>query len=426
LNIWLVKIGEPLPTDGPGVRLFRTGLLAQALDEMGHEVRWWTSTFNHAEKTQRARGDERHPLGNKGQLVLLRSPGYSRNVSLARLIDHRTVARKMRRAMLQAGRPDLILVALPVPGLCDVSLEVGRKLRTPVILDIRDLWPDVHMEFLPAWARGMGRVLLSPMRRQVERVCRGAVALSAPTGAYLEWGLRHASRERSEWDAVFPMGYPERKLAEAEHEQALAFWRDEYDLTPDGDDIVCCFFGALGHQFDLETVLRAARLLEDRGVRFRFVICGRGDRASELRAYAHGLGNVVFPGWVDYPKIRALMRIAQIGLAPYRASSLFERHLPNKPIEYMAGGLAIVSSLRGVVEKLLEEADCGVTYRKGDERQLAELLELLGESSQRLDDMGRNGLRVFLEKFRAEKVYREMAEHLVRVAGEWETLPRSS
>ena len=63
MRAWLLTVGEPLPCDGPNERLHRTGLLAEALHSRGHEVLWWSSTFDHARK--RFRESTRPALGRK-------------------------------------------------------------------------------------------------------------------------------------------------------------------------------------------------------------------------------------------------------------------------------------------------------------------------------------------------------------------------
>ncbi|GAI08595.1 unnamed protein product, partial [marine sediment metagenome] len=52
MRIWLITIGEPLPSDNNNDRLYRTGILAKLLIQRGHEVVWWTSTFDHVRKIQ--------------------------------------------------------------------------------------------------------------------------------------------------------------------------------------------------------------------------------------------------------------------------------------------------------------------------------------------------------------------------------------
>ena len=49
MKIWIVTIGEPLPIE-KNKRLHRSGILMTYLQRAGHEVVWWTSTFEHVSK----------------------------------------------------------------------------------------------------------------------------------------------------------------------------------------------------------------------------------------------------------------------------------------------------------------------------------------------------------------------------------------
>jgi glycosyltransferase involved in cell wall biosynthesis len=47
MHTWIVQTGEPLPTDGPGVRGMRAMNLAKALIGRGHRVTIWSTDFYH-------------------------------------------------------------------------------------------------------------------------------------------------------------------------------------------------------------------------------------------------------------------------------------------------------------------------------------------------------------------------------------------
>lgn len=114
MRIWLVTIGEPLPCDGNGgERLYRAGILSAMLAQRGHEVVWWTSTFDHARKQQRFPTDATLRLESGVLLKLLHGCGYTRNVSLRRLIDHAILARKFTRQAEGMPSPDVVLCSLP-------------------------------------------------------------------------------------------------------------------------------------------------------------------------------------------------------------------------------------------------------------------------------------------------------------------------
>jgi glycosyltransferase involved in cell wall biosynthesis len=416
MRVWLVKTGEPLPMDRGTPRAFRMGLLARELARAGHDVTWWTSAFNHAEKTHRACEDRTVRVEEGYQIEMLFSPGYGTNVSLARVRDHRAFARAFGRRARSAAVPDIVVSAFPVPDVCVEATRYARLARIPAVIDVRDLWPDAQVDLLPQWLRPLGRVGVLPMRRQVRYALRNATAITAVSEGYLSWGLAHAGRTRGTLDRAFAMGYPGAAPVADAVGDARRYWREAHGLEEGRGDFISCFFGAVGHQFDLDTVLGAARLLRDRARRQRFVLCGRGDSLERLRAKAADLPNVVFAGWVGHAEIWALMGIASVGLAPYRDSNQFVLNVANKPIEYMAGGLGVVSSLKGDLERLLATQRCGVTYENGRPDQLAGILEELAGDPDRVAQFGTNARRLFEERFVAEKVYAEMAKYLETVA----------
>ena len=252
------------------------------------------------------------------------------------------------------------------------------------------------------------------MVRMARKACAGAFAISGHAPAFVDWGLDYGRRRPTRFDKDFPFGYVTRMPESEAMADAEKFWKERGVGEEAGVPIVC-FFGTLGHQFDIDTVIEAARRIEPRR-RVQFVLCGSGDRLEDFRRMAADCQNVVFPGWVDAPKIRALMKIASLALAPYRSTPDFEASIPNKAIEYMSGGLPILSSMkRGILHALLIEHDCGKCY-EGDPQRLADTICDLGNTSERLDEMADNASRLFEVRFTASKVYGEMAVYLEEIA----------
>ena len=199
-------------------------------------------------------------------------------------------------------------------------------------------------------------------------------------------------------------------------EAAEAFW-DSQGISHDGRPWIAAFIGTLGRQFDMETVLQAARILAASDRPIRFVLCGRGDRLEHFRRRAADLGNVVFPGWVDAAAIHVLMRRAAVGLDPLPDRYDFLATINNKAIEYLSAGLPVVSSPnRGVLADLLREHGCGASYDCGDSAALAGVLLRLHDDARARRWMGQRAFALFQEDFVAEKVYRRMEEFLTEIA----------
>jgi len=408
----LITVGEPLPTDGPGERLLRTGILADMLSRRGHDVLWWTSSFDHFAKHQRHGTDVLQVVEDRYRIHQLHANGYRKNVSLTRLLNHYGLARKFRKHSVLEPRPEIILSSLPTLELCVEATRYGRKRGIPVVLDVRDLWPDIFLELVPRWGRSASRIVLSPLFQAAREACRDATAILGITPEIVAWGLKYAERAPSEWDRDFPLGYSQVPPPEGETEQAAERWRTR---GVGAEDFNLCFFGTIGRQFDLETVIDAAWRLKEGDRPFRFVICGSGDKLEFYRKKASGCPNVLFPGWVNRADILALMQMSAAGLAPYRNKPDFLLSLPNKPLEYLSAGLPVVSSLKGTLKRLLEEHHCGMTYGEGDPDSLVATLVFLHDHREASYEMSRNARELFAGRFDAEKVYGELIGHLERI-----------
>lgn len=418
MKVWLVTIGEPLPIDSGHPRLLRAGLLAETLANRGHDVVWWTSAFDHVNKIHRAPADMRIRLRQGSELLLLRGPGYRRNLSLARIRDHRALARRFTVLARHEKRPDVILASFPAIELCLAAARYGREYGVPVVLDVRDLWPDIFLDHIPVPLRPLGRLALASLFAETAEAFRLSSAVTGITLPFVQWGLGQAGRAGGELDRDFPMGYPAGAIEAAELAKARRWWKNQHGIEK-SDKLLVVFFGSLGRQIDLATVLAAASRLQGKGI--GFVICGSGERLPEYRRLAEGLDNVFLPGWIDAPRIRALMEIADIGLAPYFCREDFLASYPNKVLEYLSGGLPVLSAIDGLVGSLLTTEGCGLVYG-GDSpiEQLTGLLDQLRHDPCRLREMSDNARRVFEQRFSAERVYPAMVKYLEKIAEkEW-------
>lgn len=414
MKVWLIQQGEELPIDPGKPRLLRTGILANMLADRCHEVVYWTSTFNHARKTQRFETDTDINVRDNYNIKLLYSPGYHKNVSIRRIYDHIVMARKLRTQALLEPCPDIILCSMPTIDLSLAATELGTKMNIPVVLDIRDMWPDIFLEALPIWANGIGRVMLSPMFRNLTKACKDATAFFGITDEFLEWGLKYAGRNRNSFDSVFYHGYSPAQPDEHEIVRAEAFWK-QHGISKDNAGFIACFFGYFGRQFEIETVLEAARELKNSKSDIRFVLCGNGDNFERYKSMAGDLNNAVLPGFVGYPEIWTLMKMSSVGLAPYKSSPNFVANLPNKVGEYLSAGLPIVSSLGGILEESLEQNQCGITYPNDAAETLAGILSDLYQNRGKLENMACGARKLFEAKFVGENVYGDMINHLEHI-----------
>jgi glycosyltransferase involved in cell wall biosynthesis len=330
-------------------------------------------------------------------------------------MNHRQIAGKFRDLSNSECSPDVIVSAFPTIELCVEAVNYGERHHVPVVLDMRDMWPDIFVDLVPKIMRPLVRRALAPLFRDSEKACSMATAITGITDVFVSWGVQRGRRQRTSLDRSFPLGYISKAPSQEKIREAEAFW-DELGVRREKHRLVACFFGTFGRQLDLRSVIEAARILYKQGKDICFALCGTGDFFEQHRRSAADLPNVILPGWVDAAVIYALMRRSHVGLDPLPDRYDFLATINNKAIEYMSAGLPIISSpARGVLHDLIYQKHCGLSYGHGDAEGLAAVLSHLYSNSETVREMSVNAGRLFNESFVAEKVYGDMASYLEEV-----------
>lgn len=413
MKVWLVQRSEPTPHDNAGdQRIMRMGILAQMLARAGHQVVWWTSTFDHHNRRHRYKKDMRLPVEAGYDIQYLHGCGYSRNISVARIMDNILVARRFSVLMEQESeRPDVIVASIPTAELCLSAVKYARKHGVPVLLDVRDLWPDVFLDLVPNALKPAVHLLSVSMRRKLKSACMGATGIIGLTDAFVDWGVVHAGRSRHDYDRVFPMGYLERKRPATYMDEGRQFWHD-FGVGNIRNELNVVFVGTLGTGFDFAPIIQAANLLKQKQLSIKFIICGSGENEHTIKTQAKGLDNVLFPGWVNADQIRALLELADVGLAPYIYRKDFLNSNPNKAAEYLSGGLVIALSLgKGALHDLLSQYECGFSYHN-DPDILVHELECLLSNIKKRNKYKLNAHNTFKDYLNADVVYSNLISYL--------------
>lgn len=419
MRIWLLQTGEPLPLDTTATKM-RTALLADELLARGHDVVWWASAFDHLRKQMIFAEDREVRVHARLTIRTLRGIPYRRNVSLARYADHLLVARKFRRAATLAPRPDLVVASSPDYHLAAEGARLARRYGIPVVVDLRDPWPDSFLDVLPPAVVPLARLALAADANKVRVLLRQADGLVAMMEELLQWGLSYSGRIRSWRDRVFYLGGRTTGI-QADHVGGpLA----ELIERCRGRRVIA-YVGTFGAYNNPRVVVRAARFLSERvGLRqeYAFVVAGDGVGRMAVRREASDLTNVFFPGWLRDSEVAALLAVSSLAVIPWNRAKPsasgkdFSYAFPNKAFTYLRAGVPVLASAEGDLKHLLAEYDAGMFFRPDDAQDLAQMIAALVDNGDRLDVLSRNARRLFEEKLSAERIYGEYAEFLEAVA----------
>ena len=411
MKIWLLTIGEPIIKQKQKLRLHRTGIFAKYISQNSdHHVTWFTSTFNHFLKKHEYDSDHIYNDNDNLKVISFKGRGYKSNISFSRIIDHYQIAKKFKRYIKKKSKPDIIITSFPTMELSRVAVDYARKNNICVLVDYRDLWPEVFVEVAPRIFQPIIRLILYPLFKKRKSILRNSTGIISITDELLNYFLKIINRKKNNFDNSFPLAYYKSEKNKTNN-SAKSFWNK---IIPAGYKNIICFFGTIGYQFDLETVIESAEKLQKSNV--LFVICGDGDLRNDIIKKSKKLRNIIFPGYVTATQIKELLNISSIGLCPYKPKKAFLNSIPGKAIEYFSSGLPILTTLGGgVLGNLVIKNNFGSNYKYKNSKSLVdEIHNLLIKLNDNSIDKNKI-LKYYNHHFDSKSVFKNYLLHVEKV-----------
>lgn len=407
MNVWLITIGEILPIK-EGARKGRTAHLADALLQRGHRVVWWTSAFDHFKKEWVSEKDKTLDLSSNFSLKLMRGLGYKNNFSLSRFLDHKILASKFKKLSVKEEKPDIIVASFPSYELAFEAVDFGRKNKIPVIVDVRDEWPDIFFEFIPAYAKPLAKILLWNDFATAKKCFKQGDYLTSMLESSLDWAMSKAGRQKTSDDRIFYLGAEKMPKPQSNIEKFM-----DAKKSAEGKFTVV-FIGNFNEFYNPVILVEAAKLLQDKDI--YFILGGDGIYCNKAMEMSRDLKNVFLPGWVAEKEISFILSLADVGVIP---CSRKIKAFPNKAFTYFSAGLPVISSVDGELKKIIEEKNLGLYYNVNDASDLAGKIKTLQENSGLCREMGKNTEEVFENIFDSDKIYKQFVEYLENILKKW-------
>ena len=195
--------------------------------------------------------------------------------------------------------------------------------------------------------------------------------------------------------------------------------------APAAAPIRVAYLGLIEEQRGIGTLIRSASLLKSRGIAFELAVIGDGKEYDEFRALARREGldapQITFHGHLENQVAQEVLRQAHIGVIPHYADESWNFTIPNKLFDYMAAGLAVVTSDAIPAARVCRETGTGRVFRSQSTESLAEELASLIGSPSEIDRCSSAGRRWILERYNWEhdtvELVRVMRETITSRAG---------
>ena len=373
-NIWFINAGEPLPIQGN--KPHRMSHWMTRLSILGHKVTFFTTDFEHQRKS----------FINSTEIpdnyeLLESKVSYSKNVSIKRLINHFYLGRSLKKRLDNTPKPDLLVCSYPTIYSTFIATKFAKKHNIPVVIDVRDLWPDIFI------SPKIGQLILMPLYQQKKYIFKNATRVIGVSPKYVSWASPNADTEVN----TLPLS--------------------QYHASPKSaaiKDNICpiklIFVGTLGTTYDLILISVISELLTKNNIEHQMTVCGEGPQKVFLTNSTKNNPNVVFRGWLKKNELDRELKDSHLGLMLYKSKS--PQGWPNKLIEYMSYGLPIINSLKGESWHIIEQNGIGVNIERDNLEPIINWIQK--DIVQNYHAISDKTLNAFHENFDEETIFNKL------------------
>lgn len=414
LSILIFQTGEPLHIDGGDSRPMRAINLSNFLLDKGHSVHLVSSKFYHQKKIHRTISEA--SISSNFKITLIDSPGYKKNISISRIIDHIVLAINVNKFLesKKFNRPDVIFVGYPPIECAYIFTKFCKNNDIPLVLDVKDQWPEYFLSAIPTSLHFFGRFLLSPYYILASISFSRADLIISMSKSYLKWVNSMSKKTQSSGGLLLEVPLT-RKESTIKYDRLLMMsWWLNFGVNISKTNCIS-FVGSLSQAFDFRFIKTIAeKSLEDE-LDLIFVICGDGEESTNVKELMAGLSNVIFPGWVGDNQIDSLMDATIATMAPYKVQANFSDNIPNKVVDSLFYGKPILTSLSGEVSQLIAlnkvgiiwDEDADIFYRK---------FKVLISDEKMLNNYSLNAKMLYKNKFEFDLVYSKLSNQIENLA----------
>lgn len=409
MHICIFQTGEPLHIDNGSYRPMRAMLLADALIKKNHKVTLISSCFFHQRKVFRSKKFTTINVKKNLIVELIPSLGYQKHIGIKRLLDHLILSFNLYRFLKKRKDfiPDRIFLGYPPIETSFVIIKWAMKLGIPVMLDVKDNWPENFIDPFPNNLKIIAKLLLYPYFNLSKYIFRKSDSITSITDSFLNWikssskvsiDLFYNSKNKF---FVSPLVREKIKLSKLREKLANDFWLKRNINVLERKHF--SFVGSLSNSFDFNFIFDIASLTLVKYPNHKFIICGTGDRFSELSKLFKDSPNVFLFGEVNKYNSGFLLSNSIATIAPYKNTQNFRNSIPNKVIESLENRVPFITRTQGELENLIKKYKNGI-FLDSKMKKFNNIVKLIEDEDYR-KSLCKNAYKSYEELFDFQKVY---------------------
>lgn len=307
--------------------------------------------------------------------------------AIKRMLNFVSYFFKALLAALRLPKPDVVVATSPQIFCGYVGVWYKRFRRVPLVIEIRDIWPE-SMEAVGAKIPRLAYKALEMVERAMYRAADRIVTVGEGYKArLLEKGIKAEKMSIIMNGTDLAVYQPRQKKEELLRKYGL-----------DGKFVVS-YIGTVGMACGLEVVLEAAekfshvnRVGGGANEDVVFVVVGDGAHRQKLEeeAKSRGLDNVVFTGRQPKSSMPDWIASSDASLVHLKASGLFTTVMPSKIFESAGCKRPIIMGVDGYAKKLVLDAEAGLDMKPESAESLIECTNKLAADPELCKRLGEN------------------------------------
>jgi len=339
-----------------------------------------------------------------GGIQVLRTALFTASTSrfMFRTLSHFSFLLSSLLRSLGSGQCDVIICSSPPLEIALSGVLVSLIKHRPLVLEIRDLWPDEIIQ--PGYLRNP---LLISVAKWVESIAyRRAVKIVPVSHGFVPYLVNE--------------GVPDNKIEVNINGTDTTLFRPDasgakLERKKLGLDsrFVAIYAGTHGLQHHLETVLEAANMLKSHSD-IIFLLVGDGKEKNKLLTLQRKLSlrNVLFLPTQPRHRISRMIAAADVCLVHTEKILINTRNIQAKMFDYMASGCPIIVGADGQMRELIERASAGIFVGAENAQGMAKAILRLYNYNGLRKQLGENGRKYALKHFSRQIIAKQYVQLL--------------
>ncbi|BAZ39818.1 glycosyltransferase [Calothrix sp. NIES-4101] len=378
--------------------------LVHELGTLGVDIEVFTGQPGYAFGTTNAPAIEKN-----GRVKIKRSrtsqmfPGRIRGKALNGVMFF---VRSLSHLIRHSRSHNLLLVTTAPPFLPLIGYLAHLLLGISYVCILYDLYPDiaVALNVIPkhhfisrfwmainrqVWRNAKGLIVLSPdMKKHVVNNCPEVANKIAVIHSWADSDLIVPIPKKYNWFA----------------------WK--HNLV---DKFTVLYSGNMGRCHDMETILEAAKDLQDEPIHFLFVGGGAKGKILKEEVKRLGLHNIAFLPYQDKEDLPYSLTACDVSLVSVD-KGMENLVAPSKVYGALATGrpMAVICPQHSYLQNMMAEVNCGAAFENGDSRGLADFLSHLSRDKHLAEKMGTAARNYMQSNFTCEIIAKQYLEVLRR------------